>query len=214
LTTIATPFGRYRYLRLPFGICSAPEVYHRIVTESFSDIPGVYTYIDDIFVAGSTLEEHDGRLEGSRTLGHILSTDGLKPDPAKVEAIQRFKTPECKADVNRLLGMITHLAKFCPSLADHTRTLRQLVHKDTAWTWDATYDNALAKLKQLVSNSPVLRLYDPSIPVTVSVDASSYGLGATLLQDGHPIEYSSRTLTQTQQRYAQIEKELLAVRFA
>lgn len=109
--------------------------------------------------------------------------------------------------------MITYLAKFCPSLADHTRTLRQLVHKDTAWTWDATYDNALAKLKRLVSNSPVLRLYDPSIPVTVSVDASSYGLGATLLQDGHPIEYSSRTLTQTQQRYAQIEKELLAVQF-
>jgi hypothetical protein len=73
LTTIATPFGRYRYLRLPFGICSAPEVYHRIVTESFSDIPGVYTYIDDIFVAGSTLEEHDGRLEGSRTLINRLA---------------------------------------------------------------------------------------------------------------------------------------------
>ena len=62
LTTIATPFGRFRYLRLPFGFCSAPEVYHRIIAESFSDIPGVYTYIDDILVTGSTSEEHDKRL--------------------------------------------------------------------------------------------------------------------------------------------------------
>jgi hypothetical protein len=63
LMTFATPFGRYRYLRMPFGICSAPEVFHRTITEGFADIPGVFTYVDDILISGATKEEHDERLE-------------------------------------------------------------------------------------------------------------------------------------------------------
>ena len=115
LTTIATPFGRYRYLRLPFGISSAPEVFHRIIADYFSDIPGVYTYIDDLLVVGSTVEEHDSRLKQVLTrcrqinlglnaekcrfgrteipyLGHVLSAKGIKPDPAKVEALNDLST--------------------------------------------------------------------------------------------------------------------------
>ena len=123
LTTIATPFGRYRYLRLPFGICSAPEVFHRTVTEAFSDIPGVHTYIDDILVAGSTEDEHDTRLRAVldrcrqlnlklnlskcqfkkselKYLGHILTSEGIKPDPDKVDSISHFPTPTTKSEVS------------------------------------------------------------------------------------------------------------------
>ena len=236
LTTIATPFGRYRYLRLPFGISSAPEVFHRIVTEAFSDIPGVHRYVDDILVSGTTQEEHDERLKlvlqrcrelnfklnldkclfGKTELpylGHILTTEGIQPDPAKIEAIQRFPQPRSKADVSRLLGMITYLAKFCPDLAEVAKPLRQLTQKDVPWTWDAIQDETVTRLRKLVSNTPTLRHFDPRLPITVTVDASSYGLGAALMQDGHPVEYASRTMTSTQQRYAQVEKEMLAVQF-
>ena len=82
-----------------------------------------------------------------------------------------------------------------------------------SWTWDAIHDEAVTRLKKIVSNAPTLRLFDPRLPITITVDASSYGLGAALTQQGQPVEYASRTLTSTQQRYTQSEKEMLAVQF-
>jgi len=105
LTTVAAPLSRYRYLRLPFDISSAPVVFHCIIADYFSNIPGVYTHIDDLLVVGSTVEEHDSRLKQVKTrfrqinlglnaekcrfgrseipyLGHVLSSKGSKPDPA------------------------------------------------------------------------------------------------------------------------------------
>ena len=160
LTTFATPFGRYRYLRMPFGICSAPEVFHRTIAEAFADIPGVFTYVDDILVTGATLKEHDERLERVleccqrlnlrlilskchfgqkkiRYLGHILSADGIKPDPAKVEAVISFPAPKSRSEVAKLLGLVTYLAKFCPDLAEIAHPIRQLTKKDVEWSWDA-----------------------------------------------------------------------------
>lgn len=236
LTTIATPFGRYRYLRLPFGISSAPEVFHRTTTETFMDIPGVYVYVDDILVAGATEKEHDARLsqvlqrcreinlklnlskcqfkmQELRYLGHILSTDGIKPDPTKVEAIRNFPTPANKSDVSRLLGLVTYLSKFCPDLAERVQTLRTLTHKDVPWTWDENHSHALETVKTMVTDAPILGLFNSELPITVSVDASNHGLGAALFQDGQPVEYASRTLSASQTRYAQIEKEMLAIQF-
>ena len=174
LTTIATPFRRYRYLRLPFWISSVPEVFHRIVTEDFSDIPDVPTYVDS-FVSGTTREKHDERLKmviqrcrelnfklnrgkcqfGQKELpdlGHILTTKGIQPDPAKIEAIHRFPQPKTKADVSRLLGMVAYLAKFCPDLAEIAKPLRHLTQKDVSWTWDAIQDDSVTLLKKLVSH--------------------------------------------------------------
>jgi hypothetical protein len=207
-----------------------------MVTEAFPDFPGVYTYVDDILVTGSSLAEHDKRLEMvlerclelnlkfnrdkcqfRKTelpyLGHVLATEGIKPDPAKVEAIQQFPKPTSKSDVARLLGMITYLAKFCPELAQTANPIRRLTQKDVPWMWDSIHDDALRRLKELVLGAPVLRLFDPSLPITITVDASSYGLGAALLQEGRPVKYASRTLSSTQQRYAQVEKEMLAIQF-
>ena len=91
--------------------------------------------------------------------------------------------------------------------------LRDLLKNDTAWVWDAQHENCLSNIKKLVSSSPVLKLFDPSEPVTLSVDASQKGLGAVIFQAGRPLEYASCTLSETQQRYAQIEKEMLALQY-
>jgi hypothetical protein len=121
--------------------------------------------------------------------------------------------PSGPADLIRLLGMVTYLDKFCKDLAGLTRPLRDLLKADAAWVWEEPQKKSLAGLKVALSSLPVLRLFNHSLPVVVSVDASPIGIGAVLLQSGQPIAYSSTSLTVTQKRYFQIEKELLAVQF-
>lgn len=109
--------------------------------------------------------------------------------------------------------MVTYLDKFCKNLATVTRPLRDLLKESSAWVWEEPQKQAMERLKSTMSSLPVLRLFDMSRPVVVSVDASPVGIGAVLMQDGQPVAYSSTTLTPTQKRYCQIEKELLAVQF-
>ena len=236
LCTMATPKGRYRFLRLPFGLKSAPEVYLQAMSDLFGDLPGVFIYFDDFLVTGETKDEllfnlrqvflrcrlHNLKLQLKKCrfflqelpwLGHVIGQGTLKPDPSKIEAIVDMPAPSCPADLVRLLGMVTYLDKFCKDLAGLTRPLRALLKADVAWVWEEPQQASLENLKRALSSLLVLRLFDPSLPVVVSVDASSVGIGAVLLQEGQPIAYSSTTLTETQKRYFQIEKELLAVQF-
>lgn len=236
LCTFNTPFGRYRFLRLAFGINSAPEVFHRTVRQLFEGIEGVETYIDDLLIWGETKQQHDERLrqvlerarvknfklnkekcrvglEEIKYLGHVFSKEGLKPDQSKIEAVKKMPTPECKKDMERFLGMVTFLAKFIPNMSQHTEPLRGLTRDDVAWKWRDEHQHAFDKLKTMLTEAPLLRYYDINLPVTLSVDASKEGLGAVLLQKDKPVAYASRALTETEQRYAQIEKEMLAIVF-
>ncbi|RXN21598.1 Transposon Ty3-I Gag-Pol [Labeo rohita] len=231
-----TPFGRYRFLRLAFGINSAPEVFHRTVGQLFEGIEGVETYIDDLLIWGETKQQHDERLrqvlerarvknfklnkerckvglEEIKYLGHVFSKEGLKPDQSKIEAVKRMPTPECKKDVERFMGMVTFLAKFIPNMSQHTESLRGLTRDDVAWQWRDEHQHAFDKLKTMLTEAHLLRYYDINLPVTLSVDASKDGLGAVLLQEDKPIAYALRALTETDQCYVQIEKEMLAIVF-
>ena len=116
--------------------------------------------------------------------------------------------------VQRLNGFVNYLSKFLPQLADVMEPLRRLTRKDTEWTWGEEQDKAFNKVKRLVSRALVLSYYQPDRPLSIQCDASQKGLGAALLQDGRPIAYTSRSLSDTEQRYAQIEKEMLAIVFA
>ena len=109
--------------------------------------------------------------------------------------------------------MVIYLAKFCPNLSTVAAPLRDLTRKEVEWTWDAIHKGALRQVKELVSSPAMLKLYDPHSEVTLSVDASQYGLGACIMQDGGPVAYASHTLTYTHKRYAQIEKEMMAIEF-
>lgn len=241
LCTFNTPYGRYRYLRLPFGISSAPEVYHKTVHEIFENIPNVYTSMDDIIVWGSTRREHDDSLRkvfeaaassnlrlnrskcefGSRELiflGDLITDEGVKPDSAKVSAINDMETPKCKQDIQRFLGMVTYLAKWIPDLSEKSTHLRKLLEKDIAWQWNPEQEKAFQHLKSVLTTHPVLQYYDPELPIRISSDASQNGLGAVILQCSDstwkPVAYASRALTAAETRYAQIEKELLSITFA
>ena len=123
------------------------------------------------------------------------------------------RTENVKA-LQRFLGFVNYLAKFVPHLSDECEPLRRLTDKDAAWVWEMHHQQAFDRIKKLVAAHPVLRYYDVKQPVTIQCDSSETGLGAALLQGGQPVAYASRTLTMTERRYAQIEKECLAILFA
>ena len=114
-------------------------------------------------------------------------------------------------ELRRFLGMVNYLAKFLPNRCDAMQRLVNLNKKDTPWTWSETQKTAFDNIKGLVSNTPILSFYDPNKYLTLENDASNYGIGSVLLQEGKPIAYASCRLTDTERRYAQIEKEMLAI---
>ena len=234
LCTFNTPFGRYRFTRLPFGIKSASEVFQKITSEMVADINGAEAIIDDILVWGATQEEHDERLrkvldkareynlklsvnkceisrDSIKYVGHILSSEGVKPDPEKIRAVLAMKKPTNKPELLTFLGFIQYLGKFMPRMSDVSTPLRKLTEHSAEWIWSRQHDVSFETLKTMATNAPVLKYYDPNLPLTLSVDASSKGVGAVLIQEGKPVAYGSRALTSSQQNYAQIEKETLAV---
>ena len=143
--------------------------------------------------------------------GHVLTSEGILPDPAKVEAITQMPRPRSKTEVRRLLGMINYLGKFLPQLSDVSEPLRNLTKEQNQFIWSKVHQDAFNKLTQLISEPPLLRYYDLEEEVTIETDASDYGLGAVLLQAGRPVAFASRTMTETERRYSQIEKEYLAL---
>lgn len=132
----------------------------------------------------------------------------------KVKAIKQLRVPENKTELQRLLGMVTYLTKFIPNLSAITQPLRKLLEKDSEFIWTDHQTKSFQKIKQALSSTPVLRYYNVKEDVTLQADASSYALGAALLQGSQPVAYASSSLTKSKLNYPQIEKEALAIRFA
>ncbi|KAJ8036533.1 hypothetical protein HOLleu_20539 [Holothuria leucospilota] len=146
-------------------------------------------------------------------MGLLITNHGLKPDPKKVEAVTKMPKPTDVQSLQRFIGFVTYLSKFLPQLSDACEPLRKLTLKDAEWSWHEVHENASDHIKKLVTSQPVLKYYDLAKELTLQSDASETGLGATLMQEGHPIAFASRALSHVETRYAQIERELLSVIF-
>ena len=128
-------------------------------------------------------------------IGHMLSSEGVKPDPRKTDAILNMETPVDVQDVQRLIGMVKYLSKFFTNLSELCQPLHKLTHKDAEWQWTQEQERAFQSLKVAVTQAPVLKYFCPEAQTEGQGDASQNGLGFVLMQEGQPVTYASRALT-------------------
>ena len=183
LCTFHAPWGRKRFLRMPFGISSASEVMQKRNEEAFSDLHGVHVIADDIIVAAPTEEEHDACLQklidrareknvkfnpeklqykvlSVQYMGNIVSDKGLAPSQDKVRAIQKMPRPTDKKGVQRFLGMVRFLSQFVPNMSQMTAPLRNLLKEDVVWEWTPEAEMAFNALKEAISRPVMLQFFD------------------------------------------------------
>ena len=239
LLVINTNKGRYRFKRMPFGAKMSQDVFQMKMDLIMERCPGVISIHDDIVVYGVSEEDHDANLVNLLNVAQIeglvlnskklelkrprvsffgaeYSADGMHPCLKKIQGITEMTPPTDKQQLASFIGMVTYMGNFVPHLSHHTEPLRAMLKQDAIFTWDEMANTSFQKIKDLIAKSATkpLRYYDQRKPVTVQADASQRGLGACLLQDGQPIAYASKSLTDTETRYANIERELLAIVFA
>lgn len=237
--TINTHKGLFRYNRLVFGVSSAPAVWQRAMDQVLQGVAGTQCYLDDIIVTGhddkthlanlnavlERLAEYGLRANRSKCeffkdsieyCGHRIDKAGLHKSPDKINAVLNAPRPENVNQLRSFLGLVNYYHRFLPNLSTVIHPLNALLQKTSKWVWSKDCDKAFKMAKQLITSETVLTHYDPSLPLRVACDASPYGIGAVLshkMTDGseRPIAFASRSLTVSERKYAQIDREGLSL---
>ena len=236
LTTFNSPIGRFGFKRLPFGLNVSQDAFQQCMDQILSQCPGTIAITDDVIVHGKDDEDHDRNLHHLmkvaqkcglvfnaakcfiktpqiKFFGMVYDANGVHPDPEKCAEIQAIPAPKNVTEIQQFLGIIQFMAPFISKLADQTAPLRALTKKDVPFEWNSSLQKVFQNVKASICKDIALTYFDVTKPTTTQVDASKIGIGAALLQDGRPIAFASKALTDTEQRHASIERELLAVVF-
>lgn len=244
ITTFITHKGLFRYKRLMFGVCSASEAFQKIFEQIISPCGNTLNFQDDVIIWGEDETSHDQALrytlevlrehgvglnlekcefkvQQTIFLGHRFSSAGVKPSDDKMTAIEGFRTPNTVEEMRSFLGLVGYIGRFIPDLATKTFPLRELIKAGAGFNWQEEHQRAFETLKSAVKNVTELAYFEPQRRTRVVADASPVALGAVLVQfkddeEGRPliISFASKSLTDTERRYCQTEKEALALVWA
>lgn len=242
-TAFRTRYGHYEWKVLPFGLTNAPATFQALMNRVLAPYLDRFcvVYLDDILIFSNSPEEHaehlrlvlqaleDNSLYAGIDkcafglsevdfVGHVVTASGIRPDPAKLAAVQDWPTPKTVRDVRAFLGLTGYYRRFIRGYARIAHPLHELTRQDYPWRWSDAEEQAFQALKLATTNAPVLQLPDPTRPYEVFTDASNFALGAVLLQnDGtglHPVAFLSRKLIPAERNYPTGDREMLAIYYA
>lgn len=239
VTAFTSSTGQYQMKRLPMGLKTSPSAFSRMMTVAMSGLTyeKCFVYLDDLVVFGRNLEQHNKNLldifarlrkvnlklnpvkcEFLRKeilyLGHVVTQNGILPDPEKTKVLEKYPKPKNADDVKRFVAFSNYYRKFIPNFAQKANPLNNLSRKDVPFVWTDQCENAFQELKTSLSTPPVLQYpnFDNNNEFILTTDASNVSVGSVLCNnDERPIAYASRTLNKAEKNYPTIEKELLAI---
>ena len=244
-TAFVTQEGHFQWTSLPFGLKTAPAIFQRILSNilrKYGLTKFAVNYIDDILVFSRTFDEHMSHLsmileaiqkEGFRIkfskcsfakdlvkyLGHIIQHNSIKPLQDYLIAVKHFPTPKNKKNIRQFLGKINYYHKFVPHIAIILDPLHNLLRKNVKFIWSKECQISFEKIKALLCSEPILKIFDPDLPIHIYTDASIKGIGAVLKQedkngDCKPVAYFSKKLSEAQKKKKAIYLECLAIKEA
>ena len=238
-TTFSTRYGHYEFLVLPFGLTNAPAAFMDLMNRVFKPYQDKFlvVFIDDILIYSKIHVEHgehlrivlqtlrthqlyakrskcDYWINSESFLGHVISKEGVRVDPNKVEAVSNWPRPANVTEIRSFLGMAGYYRRFVKDFFRISAPLTWLIRKQVKFEWDDTCEQSFQKLKDCLTTSPVLALPTDQGGMTVYCDASRVGLGCVLMQNGKVIAYASRQFRRHELNYPTHDLEMVVVIFA
>lgn len=242
-TAFSTPLGLFEFNRMPFGLKNSPATFQRLMNSVLAGIVGLhcFVYMDDIVIYASSLKDHEKklfsifqRLESNNLtlqpdkceflrkevayLGHIVSEEGLKPNPDKVKVITNFPRPQNVKQIKQFLGLAGYYRRFIENFARISKPLTTLLQDNVDFQWTFDQEESFTILKNKLVSDPILQYPDFQKDFIVTTDASGYAISGILSQGeigkDLPISYTSRNLKNAEINYSTTERELLAIVYA
>lgn len=237
-TAFRTHMGHYEFRVMPFGLTNAPATFQATMNEVFTPLlrKFVLIFFDDILVYSQTIEDHtlhlravleilrENRFFAKRSkcffgqgrieyLGHLITQQGIATDPSKIEAMQQWPIPTTLKGLRGFLGLTGYYRRFIKGYGAICKPLTELLKK-SGFQWNPSAHRAFEKLKEQMTEAPVLAMPDHNKPFTIEVDACDQGVGAVLSQEGRPIAFMSKAICKKNQGLSTYEKEFLAILMA
>ncbi|GJR58860.1 hypothetical protein Tco_1501022 [Tanacetum coccineum] len=238
-TAFRTCYGHYEFQVMPFGLTNAPAVFMDLmnrVCKPYLD-KFVIVFIDDILIYSKNKQEHEEHLKQilellkkeelyakfskcefwiSKVLflGHMIDSEGIHVDPAKIEAIKDWTSPKSPTEIRQFLGLVGYYQRFIKGFSKIAKPMTKLTQKKVKLVWSDKQEAAFQLLKQKLCSAPILTLPEGSEDFIAYCDTSKKGLGAVLIQGEKVISYASRQLEIHEKNYTTHDLELGAVVFA
>lgn len=242
-TAFSTPNGHYEFLRMPFGLKNAPATFQRMMTNILTGLQGsqCFVYLDDIVIYANNIEDHKKKLstifnrlrhnnlklqpekciflrKEITYLGHVISQEGVKPEPNKIISLKNYPKPRNVKEIQQFLGFCGYYRKFIKNFSVIANPLVKLTKKKEEFKWLPEQEQAFQKFKTILTSDSILIYPDFKKTFILTTDACNYAVGAVLSQgeigSDRPIAYASSKISNAQQNYSTTEKELLAIVWA